>query len=93
MKYFTIRAEKLPHPLPSMKSGMMYEVSKEKALDMYKLVDDYDGTPEQNFNNGTFVDGKYWAIWGENISNAECFQRRLSGTLATKIFIYNFICK
>lgn len=89
-----MRAEKLAHPLPNMISGLMYEVSKEKALDMYKLVNDYGdytGTPKQNFNNGTLVDGKFWSLWGENISNAECFQRRLSGTLVTKIFDYNEI--
>lgn len=38
MKYFTIRVEKLEHPLPHMLHDVAYEVPQEKALYLYGLI-------------------------------------------------------
>lgn len=85
MKYFCMRAEKLPHPMPNMLSNVAYEVDAEKAFDMYALVVKDQHMAMIELLNGTCRKSKYWSIWGEHISDAECFQRRLSGKLAIDI--------
>ena len=85
MKYFFLRDEKLPHPLPNMLRDIAYEVPAQKAYEMYILVAKNRDMAVIDFMNGTRTPCKYWTVWGEEITEAECFQRKLAGKLAVDI--------
>lgn len=85
MKYFCMRAEKLPHPIPTMAHDVAYEVSPEKALEMYILVVKSRDMAVAEFMHGDNINCKYWSLWGEDVSDAECFHRKLSGKLGIEI--------
>lgn len=68
--------------------NLTYEVTSKYALKLY----DHIGVPGQlnlvaipKHRKGTRVNGTFFSVWGENISNAECFNRRLQGKLANNI--------
>ncbi len=88
MKYFCTRSDWFKSQMLSLNADIVYEVDTEKALEMYELA---AGAKKKNlvakphFDQGTKVRCKYWTIWGENISNAELFKRRLEGTIAVDI--------
>lgn len=70
-------------------SNKVYEITSEYALKLYKGL----CKPKQfilvavpNHQNGTLVRGKGFSIWGEkDTTNAECFRRRLAGTLENTV--------
>ena len=72
-----------------MLHDVAYEVSLEKALEMYTLVAKSQHKSKHmavmKFMNGTRTTGKYWSLWGENVNDAECFQRKLAGKLAVDL--------
>ncbi len=61
------------------------EIPTERALKFYTAA---AGTGKKylvaipNFRQGNQIRYSKYNLWGENISNAECFQRRLAGRLA-----------
>ncbi len=78
-----MRAESAsPRIAIAMRLGLMYEISAVKALKMYESTNRDKHMATINLLNGTRVTCRYWSIWGENVSDAECFQRKLAGTLA-----------
>lgn len=85
MKYFAIRAEKLAHPLPNLEQGVAYELSEKKALEMYTVATKDQYKAVERFGIGIRVTCKYWSVWGENLSDTECFRRRLAGKMAAEI--------
>ena len=70
-------------------SNLVYELTSEYALSLYRGLSkagQYNLVAVPNHKNGTRVDGKAFSVWGEKgTTNADCFKRRLTGTLATKV--------
>ena len=69
-------------------SNLVYEVTSKYALELYKHQSkpgQYNLVAVPNYKKGTRVSGMGYTIWGEIITNAECFNRRLKGNLAQKV--------
>lgn len=65
-----------------------YEVSKKFALQEYKTNSGsgfWNLSAVPRFQKGTKIRTPSLILWGENINNAECFRRRLKGTLSNEI--------
>ena len=89
MKYF---AKKNPMWPPSktrpIESYQTYEITSRYALELYKAlskVGKFNLVAVPNHKKGTRVDGPNFSVWGEIATNAQCFKRRLDGTLAREI--------
>ena len=71
-------------------ADMDYQISKEHAFNMYK---EKAGSGKlnlvaiPNFNKGVevFVRRGTIKLWGEHVSESECFRRRLIGSLHTEV--------
>lgn len=87
MKYFIARG---PAPAPELISTKDFEVTRELAQKWYKQ---HAGPGKlnliaiPNFNKGTEIIFRRGTVrlWGEDISESECFRRRLEGTLHVEI--------
>ena len=82
MKYFARKKEDWLKP-----ENIIYEITPRYARKLYKAAtkpghDNLEGT--MNFNAGTKVSCIFWTVWGEIVTNKECFRRRLKGELATE---------
>lgn len=60
------------------------EITAKTALEMYK----HEAGPGflnlkavPNFHKGTSIIAPFYRVWGEEITDAECFRRKLEGTL------------
>jgi len=86
MKYFA--RKKSIFNVGFAEEGIAYEITSRYALELYKGLSkagQYNLVAVPNFNKGTPVNGKAFSVWGEIITNAECFNRRLKGRLAKEI--------
>jgi hypothetical protein len=86
MKYFA--RKKSIFNVGFAEEGIAYEITSRYALELYKGLSkagQYNLVAVPNFNKGTLVNGKAFSVWGENISDAQCFKKRLDGTLAREI--------
>ena len=69
-------------------NNQVYEITSEYALKLYKglgKAGQYNLVTVPNYKRGTRVQGKTFSVWGEVVTEAECFKRRLSGQLANDI--------
>ncbi len=65
-----------------------YEITPEYALRLYKAchkAGQFNLIAVPKYKKGTEVSGTGFSVWGEVTTNAECFNRRLKGTLANDI--------
>lgn len=98
MKYFIKKFSS--HPLSALAQDaanlevdVVYEMTKEKALFWYRLMNRNtvrSGGAENlivqpEFRSGVRKTGGFYEIWGENISNKELFRRRLTGDVAKEV--------
>lgn len=90
MKYFISRCSALATDVSRSVPWQDVEITKPRAL---KLYTDVAGPGKQNlvampnFNTGkeVFVRNLSFMLWGEDISEKECFKRKLSGRLWKEI--------
>jgi len=90
MKYFACKKHMWPvGQMDDARYGRVYEITSKYALELYKGLSkatQFNLVAVPNHKNGTRVDGKLFSVWGEKDStNADCFKRRLAGTLENKI--------
>lgn len=79
MRYFARKKEYYGQP-----KNAAYEITPEYALKLYKGATkskhyNLDALPD--FNAGKKVGNAFWTVWGEIVTNKECFRRRLKGEL------------
>ncbi len=65
------------------------EITSKTALELYKNNAgpgflNLKAVP--NFHKGNHISGPFHSIWGEEITEAECFHRKLKGTLLDGIW-------
>ena len=68
--------------------NQVYEITNKYALELYKGLSkagQYNLVAVPNHKKGTLVRGKTFSVWGEIITSAECFNKRLKGELAQKV--------
>ena len=90
MKYFISRGPAIRADIAQVISDKDYEVSKELALGWYKSNagrGNLNLLAIPNFNKGVSVTIRRGTVrlWGEDVSDSECFRRRLEGILHTDI--------
>ena len=89
MKYFARKSRYWPGAALTKSSDEgTHEITSKYALELYKELSkagQYNLVAVPNFRNGVRVDGKFFSVWGEYATEAECFNRRLKGTLANDI--------
>lgn len=87
MKYFA-QQQRIWPPTDPKDEYQVFEITSKYALELYKGLSkpgQYNLVAVPNYNKGKLVKGKAFNVWGENTTNAECFNRRLKGELAQKI--------
>ena len=98
MKYFIKKFSSHPlsalaHDAANLEVDVVYEMTKEKALFWYRLMNRNtirSGGAENlivkpEFRKGVRKSGGFYEIWGENVSNKELFKRRLNGQVAKEV--------
>jgi len=87
MKYFA-QQQRIWPPTDPVEPYQVFEITSNYALELYKGLSkpkhfNLEAVP--NHKEGKLVKGKAFHVWGEVITNVECFKKRLDGTLASKI--------
>ena len=80
MRYFARVKENFAEP-----QNIIYELTPKYARELYEAASKpKHGNLEgiMNFNAGTKVSSVFWTVWGEIVTNNECFRRQLKGELA-----------
>jgi len=90
MKYFLQQRKglRLAHQLPEGIDFRPFEITHKFALELYKIRAGSgfaNLTAIPNFHSGIRVVGHFSTVWGETITNKECFKRRLVGAMGRDI--------
>jgi len=82
MKYFVSR-----HSL--FRPDLVNETTPKTALELYKENAGsgfFNLKAVPNFQKGILIHGHFYRLWGEEVTDAECFRRKLEGTLLDGIW-------
>lgn len=90
MKYFINKGPAIRPDIDQIISDKDFEVTKDLALRWYALhagSGKLNLVGKPNFNKGTEIIFRQGTVrlWGEDVSDRECFRRRLEGTLHAEI--------